>query len=467
MAQIIKVIVELIDRFSKNAKGVERNMNGMSQKAQTLTRESTRLGRTTAELEGGLASQGLAVNRAGKAYEKLTGRIVNQTKAFGRAKAMTNRFRMELLGVMFFGMMIQQVFMGIAKTGVDAFMKITKGQTQAGQAIITLQSGFQYLQYTIGDAIGTAMLPFLDTIVGVIELVGDWIDRNPRLASGLIMVGIAVGTILLLIGSFGLGISSTVQFIGGVGYGLIGALMAIPTPVKIAAIALAAAAIFIITNWDAVGPAFKNTADALSKTFVDLEADLDTMNAAWDKAFDSWVEGGAVVMIRIAREVVKGMAGMFDMVMAAFRWHIQVMMKGIIGPEAARNLAQTFFPSAAGLAASPFLAQLDKWEKDTLKRLHPTTSGMDRSFLKNEYQTKYGILEQGTSMGAGLGAFAERQSIGIGSAEDVVQAGGVKVETLNINMTAELESAIEGGRGFGEEMMRTLQGFGYNVTLSS
>jgi len=350
MAQTITTYFVGIDKsMSKTGRAAKRIIEDVSGTTRTLTTQ---------------------VNTAKKGMDKWADSTKRVTTGF-------KSFRMELLGVMFFGMMIQRIFMGIAQTGTEAFMKITKGQTQAGQAIITLQAGFQFLKFTIGDAIGTALIPLMDTIVGIIEVVADWINQNPTLAAGLISAGIAAGMAFLAFGSLGLGLTSTAQAIGSGsgGFGILGALAAVPGWAKIAAIALVAAAALIYKNWDVLGPVFDKTVEALKKTFVDLETPIDELNKAWDDAFNAWVEGFTVVFIRIAKEVIKGLSFIFDMIQTAFRYHVQQILRPIVGSKEAGSIASSFFPSVAGAVSNPIIGMLDRYEADALSRIRGEGEG--------------------------------------------------------------------------------------------
>lgn len=104
------------------------------------------------------------------------------------------------LSTMFAGMAIRRIFSKIAKSSLDAFMKISEGATPAGQAITAVSAGFEYLKFEIGNAIGAFLLPYIDTIMNLIDGIGNWIDQNKTLTGWIIVLGIALGTVMMVVG---------------------------------------------------------------------------------------------------------------------------------------------------------------------------------------------------------------------------------------------------------------------------
>jgi len=435
MAQIIRVILQFVDKMSKGLKGAEKNMEGMGKKAQTLHTRSQQLGRTTAELEDGLAKQGMAVNRAGKAYDKLTGRIVDQDKAFGKAARMTNRFRMELLGIMFFGMMIQRVFLGLARTGVDTFMKITEGQTQAGQAITSLSAGFQYLKFSIGEALGTTLMPFMDTIIGIIESVVDWIERNPELVGWLIILGAAIGSLLLVVGSLGLGITSTMQ--GWAGF-------------KAAATAI---------GWSKLASGIKKVRGALSPLMLKIMLIIGFVIFLWQAWEHNWFNirqfTGTVVkgianaffyLVEAGQILYNGIATIWNAIVSSIQW----AANGII------DLINAIGGAYAWLTGQQYTA-MEKWNLSPLivdlKEVNKQIDEWQQKTGQSIYGLGENIYMSGERMNAGTMMGEDKYSItrAIQGAMGQVTSG-FQVNEMNINVNATnveggKEAGIEAGRG--------------------
>ncbi len=132
-------------------------------------------------------------------------------KADNAKKSMMHLQRASLqfnLSMMFMGMQIQRVFDTIAKSSINTFMKISAGATPASKAIAGMGANFEFLKYTIGDALGTALMPLLPIITGLIEGIADFIQQNPEFAAGLLTAGFAAGTLMMTLGQVGL-------FLGG------------------------------------------------------------------------------------------------------------------------------------------------------------------------------------------------------------------------------------------------------------
>jgi hypothetical protein len=128
---------------------------------------------------------------------------------------LTERFKMHYLSVLFFGMAIQRIFQGIMRSATQTYLKITEGTTEASQAIIGLQSGIQLLQFAIGEALGSTLIPLLPMLMGIIEGVLDFISQNKELVSWLLIAGLAFGSFLMWTGIIKLGIQGVITWLAG------------------------------------------------------------------------------------------------------------------------------------------------------------------------------------------------------------------------------------------------------------
>ena len=136
-----------------------------------------------------------------KSFEKGTTKAINGSKGLSfQLYQLQRNVLMFGLGVMFAGMQIRRTFAGIMNDTTSTFMKITEGQTSAGQAVTTLSAAFTYLKFTIGEAIATVLEPLLPMLVDIIEKVSDWVSNNQGLTAGVIVGGVALGAFMLTIG---------------------------------------------------------------------------------------------------------------------------------------------------------------------------------------------------------------------------------------------------------------------------
>lgn len=102
-------------------------------------------------------------------------------------------FRMEMLGVMFFGMMLQRVFLGLLSPVMEAF---------------GVMDIFRVMLLTL-------FLPVMEMIYPYLLSFMEWFMDLPAPAKKLIgiivLAGVAFGTFLMVLGSFALGIGSIIQ----------------------------------------------------------------------------------------------------------------------------------------------------------------------------------------------------------------------------------------------------------------
>lgn len=127
--------------------------------------------------------------------------VANQTKTI---TGLNERFQMHYLSVMFFGMQIQRMFLTMARTGSDMLVKITEGATAQSAAIIGLGAEWDFLQFTIGEAIG-AWIQANPWLMEMIEGFSDWIQQNQQLVGWLMVLGAFLGSLLFVIGTVSLG----------------------------------------------------------------------------------------------------------------------------------------------------------------------------------------------------------------------------------------------------------------------
>jgi hypothetical protein len=109
------------------------------------------------------------------------------------------RFRMHALGMMFFGMALQRFFLGFGRTGAEALIKVTEGATAQARALIGLQAEWQFLQISVGDAIGE-FLKAHPEFMQFIENISEWIQQNRELVGEVMVWGAIIGTILMVFG---------------------------------------------------------------------------------------------------------------------------------------------------------------------------------------------------------------------------------------------------------------------------
>lgn len=213
----ITIVTEMIDKISGKATRVRKTIKDMGNGIQKTSTQMKSMG-----------DRGATLNKT----------IKQTTTGF-------RRFRMEFLSVLFFGMAIQRLFTGIARGAVNAFTKIIESSGIMTSALSKVTAYFTFLGFEVGRALDTALRPLLPIIWKIVNAVSKWIQKHPKLTSGIIGLGIALGGLMFILATFKLGMDGLVMILGGKA-GLLGILSALVSPVGLIAAALAAA---LVIGW--------------------------------------------------------------------------------------------------------------------------------------------------------------------------------------------------------------------------
>ena len=241
-------------------KDLIRGLGEQTQNWNSILRESENLGR--------LAGQGFDTKKLITDLKNVgsqagvTGKQID--KAFVDGRKSLDRFNMAWLSIMFGGMAIQRVFGRIGRSSLKSFNTVMSSVEGATTAVSMLSVNFEYLKFTIGQAISTALEPFIPYIIQLVEWASDWIQQHPETVFWAIAGAFAVGSALAAGGSFYLFVDGMARLAGtslkGIG-GIPGIFKSIGAAAKAhPAIAAVAAALAIIAGltWKA----FKETPEA-------------------------------------------------------------------------------------------------------------------------------------------------------------------------------------------------------------
>jgi len=213
MAGLTTRIMMLVTANTKQAEESFNRINKkLSQQQKTVVKWANQFNVSNKRMLDGLKAQGLAVNKSGRVFDAFTGRLTNTTKAMRGAFQMTQRFRMELLSVMFGGMLIQRVFGGILRSTTETFKKIVESSEITGTNIHKLSAAFTFLKFTIGDAINTALGPLLPFLLKLIIWAADFVAAHPEAVFASIVGLFLTGGFLFAVASFGLFMSGLSQW---------------------------------------------------------------------------------------------------------------------------------------------------------------------------------------------------------------------------------------------------------------
>jgi hypothetical protein len=204
LTQLIQVIMDLKDNLSNK-------MAKPTQQMKSMKKVADRLNITTGELKKRMDAAGLSVRKNGVWQNKYTGEVMKTTKATGILGKTMARFKMHLLSVMFFGMLLQRTFGNIMRAGVTAFTKLMESNDMLGTAVQRLGVHFEYLKFIIGSAINRFLEPLMPLIIRIISAISEWIQKHPKLTAILIIFGFILGFLLFMFGTLGLGIQGLTQ----------------------------------------------------------------------------------------------------------------------------------------------------------------------------------------------------------------------------------------------------------------
>lgn len=196
---------KVFNPLTKEAKNAKSNISKMIQPTDILNKSFGQmrqievfkgLGADASVFNDQLASLRMDVTGAGGDFDKMQKAAVKMSKSFDMSK----------LSMLFFGMAIQRLFMGIFNQMVNTFKLVDKkGIMPLNRALTKMEAAFAFLSFSIIKAMEPLLLPVIDAVVNLI----DWFAQLPvgvQQAIGLTILALGLlGTALLTLGTIGLG----------------------------------------------------------------------------------------------------------------------------------------------------------------------------------------------------------------------------------------------------------------------
>jgi len=109
------------------------------------------------------------------------------------------RFRMGLLSVMFFSMLLQRTLSRLMRSFVSTFKRLTESTDYWNTALGQLEIAWTFLQFSIGRAISDVLEPFIPTILGLVEAIVDFVEQHPEeVVWGLFAALVALTSAMIL-----------------------------------------------------------------------------------------------------------------------------------------------------------------------------------------------------------------------------------------------------------------------------
>jgi len=188
----IDIILRLL-----GSEGVQRTIDRLKLGMTTLAKEGKKFNVSGKEMGNALGVVETRGKGAAKSIE-MTGNSVQRFQK--KMKGMVPKFQGWALSIMFFGMAIQRLFQGILRKAFSVFNEVMATTEDGVSNIQLLSASMQYLAFTVGNAINSALAPFIPMIMDIIMALAEWVEKNPRLVAGIIIFGAALGALLTTFG---------------------------------------------------------------------------------------------------------------------------------------------------------------------------------------------------------------------------------------------------------------------------
>lgn len=118
--------------------------------------------------------------------------LANTKQATKSVNSFSKKFQGWALSVLFLSQQIQRSFQRMTTSSMKMFQDVAHSANGLVTNIDRLNGEWQYLKFTIGEAINTALAPLLPLITDVVTKLADWISRNPKLTATLLALGIVI-----------------------------------------------------------------------------------------------------------------------------------------------------------------------------------------------------------------------------------------------------------------------------------
>ena len=136
----------------------------------------------------------------------------------GSFKNLHRSLLMSSLGIMFFGMAIRRFMTAILKSTLTTFFKIIAGSDELSRslnpaytALNMLGGAFEYLKFSVGQALGTSLEPFMEKIINLTDAFTRFTNVHPKLVTNMMLLFSIFGVGLFLLGTLELGVGSLIN----------------------------------------------------------------------------------------------------------------------------------------------------------------------------------------------------------------------------------------------------------------
>ena len=178
-----------------------------------LDNASKSLGKNFSQVQVAAKQLNLVGIENGQVLNKITGATMSASKATADLQKNMKGFRGDLLSVMFLLMGLQNILMGFLRSAITTFQTANDESTQMGKATWELQAAWEFLKYSLIDALTQS--PLFQMMIGwILELV-NWFNELSTKTKGIIALALVFIIVAVAIGLVALQLEIAAEASGG------------------------------------------------------------------------------------------------------------------------------------------------------------------------------------------------------------------------------------------------------------
>lgn len=165
-----------------------------------------------------IKQENMQINRVTNQMQRSMSGFADVTKkevagAFRSVQRESNRFKGELLSMMFFGMAITRVFGGFLRSSFQSFQKTTEGTNMANNALTRLTASWEFLKFSLINALldNPFFAYLIESSIRLVDRFNNLNDSTKGWFGAIVGVTVAVGGLMTAVGLVGLGIEGVIK----------------------------------------------------------------------------------------------------------------------------------------------------------------------------------------------------------------------------------------------------------------
>lgn len=126
------------------------------------------------------------------------------------------RFNGNMLSLLFFGMELKRIFLGALKSIFEGYKKIIPESSAFNRMTTKLSANWEFFKFQLADALANSPLfqKFIGFLIRVLQVFNSLPTPIKSMIGYLLIVGAVIGTILMFIGIWALGVGSLINQFG-------------------------------------------------------------------------------------------------------------------------------------------------------------------------------------------------------------------------------------------------------------